>query len=92
MFTAAGLIGLFSSVIMRTALYVRGHSVMTAGLKGGDGRLHFVELNLEINSQIGHEIGKSTNQAYHSWVTVHFCAQFLLLVNKFPTEFAINLR
>ncbi len=41
MSTAAGLIGLCSSVITWTALDVWGHSVMTAGLKGGDGRVHF---------------------------------------------------
>ncbi len=43
-----------------------------------------VELNLEINSQIDHEIEESTNQAYHSWVTVVLFVSVCVGVCMFP--------
>lgn len=41
MFTAAGLIGQQGSVIMQTALDVRGHAVVTAGAREWQQSLHF---------------------------------------------------
>lgn len=53
----------------------RGRSVMTAGLKAGDGWLHFAGIKFRNkpcapptpHSQIDHEMVGVTNGAHHSW-------------------------
>lgn len=98
MSTAAGLIGLCSSVITWTALDVRGHSVMTAGLKGGDGRVHFGRI--KFRNKLSNwpwnweEYKPSISQLGHRMFFSRAClcgCMFLLLVNKYPAEYAINL-